>query len=108
MCFRLAALLVLMPLLSACDAYDRTLVGRYKLQAIDTYDDMSIVWRLDGDATVGDGLPGPMVFAAGYDERYVVAAVHHRGIKGPFGGDKYREEKKRLGLPDFTWHNPKS
>lgn len=136
---RFAALLLLLPSLSGCDdVYDRPLVGRYRLQAIDNYDTMSIVWEINGDETVGDGLPGPMVFAAGYDDRYVVAAVHpydhreapndavtqyfyidrrfehdapnglpYRGIRGPFDQATYRSEKKRLGLPEFTWHSPK-
>ncbi len=35
-----------------------------------------MVWDIPGGGLVGDGLPGPTVFAAGYDARYLVAAVH--------------------------------
>ncbi|MBV9882483.1 MAG: hypothetical protein JO276_05695 [Sphingomonadaceae bacterium] len=71
----LAALLVL----AGCvfdTLYDRTLVGPYRLLAIDEMESMSIVWDIPGGGEVGDGLPGPTVFAAGYDDRFVVAAVH--------------------------------
>ena len=56
--------------------YDETLVGPYRLVAIDDMRFMSIVWEIPGGGMVGDGLPGPTVFAAGFDHRYLVAAVH--------------------------------
>ncbi len=56
--------------------YDETLVGPYRLVAVDDMASMSIMWEIPGGGRVGDGLPGPTVFAAGFDDRYLVAAVH--------------------------------
>jgi hypothetical protein len=112
-------------------AHDELLVGPYRLVAIDTDDDMSICWSLPSGDCVGDGLPGPTVFAAGYDDSYLVAAVHprllpspaNRGvidyyyvlrsagdtrfpveseIKGPLTLAEFEREKDRLNLPDFS------
>ncbi|MCW0196734.1 hypothetical protein [Sphingopyxis sp.] len=111
--------------------HDETLVGPYRLAAADVDEDMSICWSGPGGVCVGDGLPGPTVFAAGYNEKYLVAAVHPRkfpdepdrvitqyfyvvrssdearklpygGIKGPFDEAAYNAEKARLRLPEFT------
>ena len=74
----MVALLALTGCFAFDTVYDRTLVGPYRLLAIDDMESMSIVWDIPdgGGDTVGDGLPGPTVFAAGYDDRFVVAAVH--------------------------------
>jgi len=120
--------------LSGCGfgfVHDETLVGRYKLVAVDTDEQMSLCWSLDSGNCVGDGLPGPTVFAAGFDDKYVVAAVHphesnrsitqyfyvirdkrnedsddsglsHSRIRGPFSPKDYEIEKARLKLPEFT------
>jgi len=91
---------------------------------------MSLCWSLDSGDCVGDGLPGPTVFAAGFNDKYVVAAVHpdpsrksitqffyvirnpatenkqnglpYRGIKGPFTQAEYAAESASLHLPSFT------
>lgn len=111
-------------------AHNETLVARYKLVAIDVKEDMSLCWALDNGNCAGDGLPGPTVFAAGFNDRYVVAAVHpatsgksitqffyiirnpadedkdsglpYKDIKGPFGKEDYESAKARLHLPDFS------
>ena len=117
--------------LSGCGfVHEETLVARYKLVAVDIQQDMSLCWSLDSGDCVGDGLPGPTVFAAGYDDKYVVAAVHpdqadkkvtqffyvvrdprnentnlglrYAEIKGPFSESQYETEKSRLRLPDFS------
>lgn len=111
--------------------YDEPLDGPYRLNAVDVDEDMSICWSAPNGDCVGDGLPGPTVFAVGYNKSYVVAAVHPRqfgdssnrtvtqyyyvvrssnesqklpysGIKGPFDEDAYNVEKGRLHLPEFT------
>ena len=111
--------------------YDKELVGPYHLNAIDVDDDMAICWSTPSGDCVGDGLPGPTVFAAGYDDKYVVAAVHPRnfpdpsdravtryyyvirspdenrtlpyaGIKGPFDEATFNAKKARLHLPQFS------
>jgi hypothetical protein len=85
----------------------------------------------NGDC-VGDGLPGPTVFQAGANSQYIVLARHPRrqwdkvpdrsitefyyilrqanewdatkpvSVKGPFNEQEYREEKRRLQLPEFS------
>jgi hypothetical protein len=89
---------------------------------------LSIHWR-KGDC-VGDGLPGPTVFEAGYNSQYIVFARHPRrwsdridravsefyyilrrpdertaiaiSVIGPFSEAEYQQEKVRLSLPEFT------
>lgn len=131
---RLALSLIL--LVAACVPFsgfvhDEVLVGPYRLNAVDIYEDMAICWASPEGGCVGDGLPGPTVFAAGFDENYLVAAVHpskfgraldktvthyyyvvrspdeaqklpHSGIKGPFNEASFKLEKARLHLPEFT------
>lgn len=111
--------------------YDEILDGPYRLTATDVDEDMSICWSIPDGGCVGDGLPGPTVFAAGYNKSYLVAAMHPRkfpdapdrsvtqyyyvvrspdeaqklpygGIKGPFDEAAYNAEKTRLHLPEFT------
>lgn len=75
----------------------------------------------------GDELPDPVVYAAGADARYVVAARHpngdrskteyyyvlrtppdekgyglHKTLFGPFDAQTFEVEKRRLNLPEFT------
>lgn len=111
--------------------HDETLDGPYRLTAADVDEDMSICWSIPNGGCVEDGLPGPTVFAAGYNEKYLVAAVHPRkfpdepnravtqyfyvirssdearklpysGIRGPFDEAAYNAKKARLHLPEFT------
>lgn len=123
-------------LLAACVPFsgfvhDEVLVGPYRLNAVDTDEDMAICWATPEADCVGDGLPGPTVFAAGFDENYLVAAVHpsvsgqaldktvthyyyvvrapdeaqklpYSGINGPFDEASFKLEKARLHLPEFT------
>jgi hypothetical protein len=58
--------------------HDETLVGPYRLVAVDSDDQMMICWTVPnthGDC-LGDDLPANTVYAAGFDKRYVVAAGH--------------------------------
>ncbi|MGZ8998467.1 MAG: hypothetical protein ACXW2T_06385 [Allosphingosinicella sp.] len=77
-----ALAMALTPALGACSLlandliHDEKLVGPYRLTAIDTMETLSILWEIPGGGLVGDGLPGPTVFAAGYDQYYLAAAVH--------------------------------
>jgi len=111
--------------------HDEILIGPYRLVAVDGEEDMALCWSISDGSCLGDGLPGPTVFAAGYDSRYLVAAVHpsefpqapdrsithyyyvirssdenqrlpYSGIKGPFNEAAYNAEKTRLRLPEFT------
>jgi hypothetical protein len=67
--------------LSSCSgfAHDETLVSRYHLVAVDDDGDMMLCWMLDSGDCVGDGLGGPTAFAAGYNKKYVVVAIHPDG-----------------------------
>jgi hypothetical protein len=106
-------------------------VGPYRLVATDIDDDMAICWSTPGGGCLVDGLPGPTVFAVGFDDKYLVAAVHpsdfdappnrsiihyyyvirspeeiknfpSNGIRGPFNEVDFFVEKGRLHLPEFT------
>lgn len=83
---RLAAIIVVSLFLTSCFwgfVYDRTLTGRYRLVGVDTSQDISLCWSLDNGSCVGDGLPGPTVVRAGFNDKYVVAAVDPTGPVGP-------------------------
>jgi hypothetical protein len=118
-------------LLSACifDVMrDQQIVGRYYLVAIDLSENTKVCFPPDDAFCVGEGLPGPAVFAAGGDDRYVVAARHpnvrsgtidrtvteyyyvirepndrRQGqVVGPLDEAEFRAEAQRLELPDFS------
>ena len=64
-------------LLSACGfVYDERLAGPYRLVATDVREQMMVCVDIGGGDCVGDGLPGPTIFAAGADARYLVMARH--------------------------------
>lgn len=119
-------------LISGCFgfAHDEVFVGPYRLVAVDADEDMSICFSLADGSCVGDGLPGPTVFAAGFDDKYLVAAVHppgaeggpdrstthyyyivrsstsgtlpRNGTVGPLNEAQFTGETTRLHLPNFT------
>ena len=109
--------------------HDEQLDESYRLVAIDTSDAMILCRRFSSGDCVGDELPGPTVFAAGANARYVVLARHpsnlsppnkaiteyyyvirpaetvplHRGdVVGPLGAGQFAAEGRRLGLPAFS------
>lgn len=112
--------------------HDETLVGPYRLVAVDADEQMGLCWSVpntNGDC-VGDGLPSDTVYAAGYDQKYLVAAVHPtalgrpvnrsitqyyyivrskddfkefpRRIIGPMDGAQFDAAKAALHLPGFS------
>ncbi len=119
-------------LVSACwpfagFVHDERLDGPWRLVAVDVISEMMLCRSVDPFGCVGDGLPGPTVFAAGWDERYIVVAAHendfHRRetpahyyivrvrddpwegasiVKGPFLSAEFVREKRRLNLPEFS------
>ncbi len=114
--------------LTACGfVHDETLVGRYHLVGVDAREEMMLCWTFDNGSC--HGLGGSTLYAAGYNDRYVVAAIHPQGartaateylivtrepareswqygeprnIATVTGEAQYDSEKARLGLPDFT------
>jgi hypothetical protein len=127
-------MLLPMALLMACSACgfvsDETLDGPYRLVAVDDRQDMSLCLSV-GQNCSGDGLPGPTVYSAGADRRFVVLARHPIGdqgvverdvteyyyivrapdeargvrpenLKGPFNLLQFAQERRRLGLPGFS------
>jgi hypothetical protein len=100
--------------------HDEVLVGPYRLVAVDIDRDMAICWSLPGGGCVGDGLPGPTVFAAGFNDDYLVAAAYpdryyyvvrspgdsrfptEDEIVGPLTPAQFEQEKQRLNLPEFS------
>jgi len=109
--------------------YDETLVARYRLVAVDVKDEMMLCWGLDSGSCEG-AFPRGTTYAAGFDDKYVVAIVHpderdrqvsqyfyilrdhrtensddgfpYRGVRGPFTAAEFAREKSRLHLPGFT------
>lgn len=69
--------------LNSCGGFvhDETLVSRYHLVAVDDDSGMMLCWSLDSGNCVGEGLGGSTVFAAGYNDKYVVVAIHPDGPK---------------------------
>jgi hypothetical protein len=123
------ALLSLVACIPSDALYDRQIVGRYRLVAIDLTEGMSVCMRPENAFCVGDGLPGPTVFKAGGDARYVVFARHpwssgplDRGVVeyyyirrssnevqgqpgevvGPMDRATFERESQRLDLPSLT------
>lgn len=127
--YRISAL-ILTSFLSSCGfGHDEKLVSGYNIVAVDSNDQMSLCWKMENGDCNGDGLPGPTLFAAGYSEKFVVAAIHPHGnrsvtqyfyivrnlkdersksavhkfeVRGPFDEAQYVQQKAALHLPDFT------
>jgi hypothetical protein len=110
--------------------HDERLDGTYRLIAIDTREAMIVCRRISGAFCVGDELPGPTVFAAGANSKYVVIARHPADppappnksvshyyyvvrraetdflrdgdVVGPLSRRQFEAERRRLGLPPFS------
>ena len=111
--------------------YQEELAEPYELWAIDSMEDMMLCRAIGEGGCVGDGLPGDTVFAAGANDRFVAFARHPRewpnppnrtiteyyyvirtpqdaqrgpygNVRGPFARDQFENEKRRLGLPEFS------
>lgn len=109
-------------------AYDEHLDGPYHLTAMDFLEEMSLDYDLSGGFK---GRIGPTVFAAGWNEDYIVVKEHPLGkaytvnrsvthyhyliraldhdlaepdvsVRGPFNEAEFMKEKERLNLPDFS------
>lgn len=128
-----AALPVLF-LLAGCDNRSAHVAGPFYLMAIDIEEQTALYRCPQGPKKdcVGDDLPGPTVFAAGADDKYVVAARHPRAneitdkkitqyfyfhripqetaewwlhpekIVGPLTEREFNAAKSTLHLPDFA------
>jgi hypothetical protein len=110
------------------DAIREELIGPYALLAVDSREQLKVVYD------TGSGLLvhriGPVVVDAGFDERYVVTACRPEGkpggdlsyyyidiamdtpssryeaVNGPFSGEEFEDAKAVLDLPEFTLHYP--
>jgi hypothetical protein len=123
--FGLVAPLVGCSLAGLGDAYYEKLVGPYILVAVDTRDQLTVS-RAEGDG-VSSGRIGPTVTAAGWNNRYVVAATRPKkrpgesesyyilditkdvavgdqfaAVIGPLSWEEFAKLKAELGLPDFV------
>ena len=74
--------LIMLAALAGCGGsdHDQQLSGSYRLVAIDLRENMIVCRRIAGAYCVGDKLPGPSVFAAGANKRYVTIARHPMAI----------------------------
>ncbi|WP_337186822.1 hypothetical protein [Phenylobacterium sp.] len=66
--------------------YDQKIDEAYRLVAVDVLEQAMVCRSLTGGNCSGDGLPGPTVFAAGADDRYLVMARHPAGYPAGYGG----------------------
>jgi hypothetical protein len=103
--------------------------GPYVLIAVDV-DEQLCVARESGGG--GLGLIGPVVTDAGFNKKYIVAAVRKAGdpggpqsfyyldmakdsehgsqyhaVSGPFSKEEFEKKKREMGLPEFARHFPK-
>jgi hypothetical protein len=109
---------------------DDTLVGPYRLVAVDVIEDTELCWSIGGGNVVCNLLPDGTVFAAGYNDKYITVAMHpdlrkrtqtqyfylirdpktendvhgdaHVARLGPFNEGVFAAEKKTHGLPEFS------
>ena len=112
-------------LLSGCGfVHDEHIVGPYYLNAVDTDEQMSLCYALDGGDRVGR--IDETVFAVGWNDRFIVAKQHPKNdrnvtnyfflemardnshadpsasVTGPLTEAVFQAKKIELGLPDFT------
>ena len=74
---RLAILAVMLSLTGCGFAEDEKLVGPYRIVAVDIEPQRALCWTYeDTNDCLGNDLPGPMLYAAGFDERNIVIAIH--------------------------------
>jgi hypothetical protein len=117
----------LIAMLSGCNvgnAYNRHLVGPYRLIAIDVMEQMSVSYDLGDGSTVGR--IDETVFAVGWNERFIVAKQHPKNdrkvtrfyildmtgdsrnsdpsvcVTGPLTQDEFDSKRGSLKLPGFT------
>jgi hypothetical protein len=105
-------------------AHDEQIDGPYWLTAIDTLEEMHVSYDMGGGSSIGR-IPAT-VFAAGFDDQYIVAAQHPGNdrskteyyylvraldgrlvdpsvtVRGPFDQAAFAQETARLNLPPLT------
>ncbi len=85
--------------------YDQRLGGPYRLVAVDSMEDMGVCRDFPGERggdCIGDGLPGPTVFAAGIDDHHLVIArvVHEPFMREPSPNEGAIEYYYVIRAPD--------
>jgi hypothetical protein len=116
-------------LFAGCDAIHERLTGPYILTAVDVDEQLCVARESGGGAL---RLIGPVITDAGFNRKYIVAAVREPGVpggpqsfyyldmakdsehgsqfhavSGPFSKDEFEKKKREMGLPEFTRHFPK-
>ena len=123
--------IVLGALASGCGGFvhDEPLDQSYRLVAVDLSGDMMVCRRFGDASCSGDELPGPTVFAAGANSKYVTIARHPKAggqinrtvteyyyvirppetallrsadVVGPLDQPQFDAARNRLGLPGFA------
>jgi len=121
-------LLAFVTLLGGCGlwyaAYDKHLVGPYRLGAIDVLEQMSVYYDLGNGSEAGR--IDETVFSVGWNEHFIVAKQHPKNdrkvtnffvlsiekdsinadpsasVSGPLTEVEFKRRKSELKLPDFT------
>jgi hypothetical protein len=120
---KLLSIVMAVSLTSCGFVLDEHIDGPYRLVAVDVPDDAGVCYEIE-EGCVGR-IPAT-VYAVGFDSKYLVAARHPENdssrseyyyliraldgevvdpsvtVRGPYGGDVFAAETKRLGLPLLT------
>jgi hypothetical protein len=71
---------ILMVLFTGCNwngfAYDKKITGKFHLEATDDMDQMNLCFQQGTDDEGYEGIIGPVVFAAGYNDKYIIVKQH--------------------------------
>jgi len=119
------AALITCALLYGCGfVHDETLVGPYRLNAVDTSSQMSVAYDLGNGSAIGR--ISETVFAVGWDSRYIVAKQHPNNnravtnfyyleiakdsayadpsasVTGPLTAQEFAAKQAELKLPSFS------
>jgi hypothetical protein len=117
---------ILLAFILACGgigfAYEQKLSGKYCLVACDTLEQMGIDEMPTDGGNSYHGVIGETIFAAGWDDRFIIAKQHPKGnekitdfyilrvsdglVSGPWAEAGFVAERKKLDVPKeltFTW-----
>ncbi|MDO1451904.1 hypothetical protein Q0590_36885 [Rhodocytophaga aerolata] len=109
-------------------SYEKKLIGRYYLDAIDSEESMQLSYK-DEDSGVGEGIIGETVFEVGWNDKFIVVKQHphefgeplnnqitnyyivkvvhsnhyqtiKNNIVGPLNREEFNDMRKKLEVPE--------